>query len=91
MQKYNSLMRNIAGTQITCLRTSAFKQCTSTIDQYKKYSLVEYVKYNRLMKTKFLLSSPCGKNIENTSVAFSLILSIHLFYIYPLRCICFKS
>ena len=39
MQNHKPLMRNITGSQITCLRTSTFKQYILTINQYKEYSL----------------------------------------------------
>ena len=75
MQNHKPLMWNITGSQITCFRTSTFKQCILTINT-KNSLLIENVKYHCLMKTEFWLRSPCLKNIESTSVAFSLIWSI---------------
>ena len=76
MLKYISLVRNITGCQTTCfwkiLLNNAYRQSINT----KNNLLIEYVKNNCLMKTKFWLTSPYWKDIENTSVAFLLILSI---------------
>ena len=65
--------RNDLYKAVKVLLNNAYWQLINTQNDL----LMEYLTYSCLMKTKFRWTSSCWKDIENTSVAFSLISSIY--------------
>ena len=63
------------------LLNNAYWQSINT----KNDILIEHVKYSCQMKTKFLWTRPCWKDIENSSVVFSLISSICIIWIVYMK------
>ena len=95
-QKYKSRMRSITGSQITCFRTSTFKNAHwQSINTNNSFS-IECVKCNCLMKTKFWLASPCWKDyrqykccvfIDFEYVRINQACFIHRHFLCALRCL----